>query len=247
MWETLVIIAAGFGAGVVNSIAGGGTFLTFPALVWAGIPPIAANATSTLAVLPGYVSAAIGFRDDIAQIDRAHLVRASGAALVGGLAGGLLLLVSNEALFALVIPFLLLVATLAFTFQTALLTWIAKRGITILPYGAFGIIAVSTYGGYFNGGLGIILLALFALWGMKNLAEMNGIKCLLSVLISTISALAFTFAGLIHWPEVIVMAAATIAGGYSGARVSRFLPARVVRIAIATIGFALAAIFFARL
>ena len=203
MLEYLVIIAAGFGAGVINSIAGGGTFLTFPALVWAGIPPIAANATSTLAVLPGYFSAAVGYKEDLKRIDPTDLKKAVIVSLIGGLAGGILLLVSDEALFALIIPFLLLAATLIFTFQSKILDWIKSTDRKVAAFGIVGLLAVSTYGGYFNGGLGIIMLALFSLWGMTDLAAMNGLKTVLSVVISAISALAFALAGLIHWPEII--------------------------------------------
>lgn len=247
MLEFIVIVLAGFGAGVVNSIAGGGSFLTFPALVWAGLPPIAANATSTLAVLPGYLSAALGYREELQRIERTHLLRSVLVALAGGLTGGILLLVSDDRLFALIVPFLLLVATLAFTFQASILGWIRKNGINIHPFGMAGLFAVSTYGGYFNGGLGIIMLALFSLWGMTDISAMNGLKSLLSVVISTISALAFALAGLIWWPQVGVMAVAAVAGGYAGARVSRILPARVVRFTIALIGFGLSVVFFARI
>ncbi len=247
MLEFFVIIAAGFGAGVINSVAGGGTFLTFPALVWAGIPPIAANATSTLAVLPGYFSAALGFGDDIKRIERTDLTKAIVVALAGGLFGGILLLVSNDRFFALLVPFLLLGATLVFTFQSRIMAWITASNRSVTPYGIFGLAAVSTYGGYFNGGLGIIMLALFSLWGMRDLAAMNGLKAVLSVVISAISALAFAFAGLIHWPEMFVMGAAAIAGGYSGARASRIVPVSALRIAISCIGFGLAIIFFSRL
>ncbi len=247
MVEFAVIILAGFAAGVVNSIAGGGSFLTFPALVWVGLPPIAANATSTLAVLPGYFSAAMGFRDDLQRIGRAHLRNSVLVALAGGLTGGILLLVSPAQLFAAVVPFLLLAATLAFAFQKSILGYIQRNNITIHPFGLAGLAAVSTYGGYFNGGLGIILLALFSLWGMTDISAMNGLKSVLSVVISAISALAFAIAGLIHWPEVAAMAVAAVAGGYSGARVSRILPARVVRVFIVCIGFFLAVVFFVRL
>lgn len=246
MWDYALIIAAGFGAGVINSIAGGGTFLTFPALVWIGIPPIAANATSTLAVLPGYLSAALGYREDLARIDTKDLRKAVVVSLGGGLAGGLALLVSNEAFFALVIPLLLFAATLVFTFQSRLLDGIRASGRSIASFGVIGLAAVSVYGGYFNGGLGIIMLALFSLWGMTDLGAMNGLKNILSVVISAISALAFAIAGLIHWPEMVAMAVAAIIGGYSGARVARIVPVRALRMAITAIGFTLAAIFFAR-
>ncbi len=247
MWEYVVIIAAGIGAGFVNAIAGGGTFLSFPALVWIGVPPIAANATSTLAVLPGYFSAAVGFREELREFNRADLGRAVLVSLAGGLLGGILLLVSNDRFFDIVVPFLLLIATLVFTFQARLLRSIRRGDWEANPFGVAGLFAVSVYGGYFNGGLGIIMLALFSYWGLANLAAMNGLKSLLSVVISAISATAFAVAGLIWWTEMFIMGGSAIVGAYAGARLSRILPTPVVRAAISTIGFGLTVIFFLRI
>jgi uncharacterized membrane protein YfcA len=159
----------------------------------------------------------------------------------------LLLLVSPAQLFAAIVPFLLLAATLVFTFQDRILALIQRHDLHVAAFGIGGLAAVSVYGGYFNGGLGIILLALFSLWGMSDLATMNGLKNLLSAVISAISALAFIMAGLIHWPQVIVMALAAIAGGYAGARVSRKVSRQALRLAIALIGVSLSVIFFLRL
>lgn len=245
--EFLVLIAAAFGAGVLNTVAGGGTFLTFPALVFTGMPPVMANATSTVAVFPGYMGGALGFRQELASFDRGRLLRLAGITLAGGLVGsGLLLISSNEA-FSFVVPFLLLGATLAFLFGDRIRQWAAARARDVSPEGALGLFAVALYGGYFNGGLGIILLALFALWGMADLDRMNALKSGLSFLLSAISVAVFAAAGLVAWPQAVVMMVAATAGGYAGAPLARALPKPVVRGVIATVGFGMSAIFFWRL
>lgn len=247
MAEIFLLILAGFGAGVINALAGGGTFLTFPALVFIGVPPVAANATSAVAVFPGYLSAAAGFRSEIESLDRAKLLRACGVTLFGGLIGGLLLLVSSNDVFAAVVPFLLLAATLAFAFQKQLQHWLRDSAFKAQPYGAVGLFVVAIYGGYFNGGLGIVLLALFALWGMDNLNQMNGLKNALSFVISAISVATFVVAGIVVWPSALIMGAAAILGGIAGARIAKLLPVAIVRAVIITIGLAMSAVFFARL
>lgn len=245
--EYLVLIAAAFCAGVLNTIAGGGTFLTFPALVFTGMPPVIANATSTVAVFPGYLGGALGFRQELAGFDRRRLWRLASITLAGGLIGsGLLLLSSNEA-FSFVVPFLLLTATLAFLFGDRVRQWAAARARDASTEGALGLFAVALYGGYFNGGLGIMLLALFALWGMSDLNRMNALKSGLSFLLSAISVAVFAVAGMVAWPQAAIMMVAATAGGYAGAPVARALPKPVIRGVIATVGFGMSAIFFWRL
>ncbi|SEO21734.1 hypothetical protein SAMN04490248_102297 [Salinihabitans flavidus] len=247
MSEIVLILLAGFGAGIVNALAGGGTFLTFPALVFAGLPPVLANATSAVAVFPGYLAAAAGFRAEITALPRKKLYWACGVALAGGLCGGLLLLVSSNEVFSVVVPFLLLAATLAFAFQKRLQIWMLRSPVKATPYGAVGLFFVSVYGGYFNGGLGIVLLALFALWGMVDLRQMNGLKNALSFVISAISVATFAVAGLVAWPQAGMMAAAAVLGGFAGARLARVLPPVVIRGFIIAVGLSMSAVFLARL
>ncbi|PRY95774.1 hypothetical protein BCF33_1402 [Hasllibacter halocynthiae] len=244
--EYLLPVVAAFLAGVLNTLAGGGTFLTFPALVAAGLPPVAANATSAVAVFPGYASGALGFRAELAAMPRARLLRLSGWALAGGLAGAGLLTISSDAAFALVVPLLLLVSTLVFLFGGRLRGWAARRR-GLAPYGGAALFAVALYGGYFNGGLGIVLLALFALWGMGDIHAMNGLKNGLSFVISAVSVAVFAVAGLVAWPMAVAMMVAATAGGYAGAPLARRIPARVLRWGIAAIGFTMTAIFAVRL
>lgn len=247
MFETLLILAVAFGAGVLNTIAGGGTFLTFPALVFIGIPPVIANATSAVAVFPGYLGGAIGFREELAKFDRKQIIRLMAITLLGGLIGSLLLLVSSNKAFSVVVPFLLLAATLAFLFGEKIRIWAADKSRAVTPFGALGLLLVSIYGGYFNGGLGIVLLALFALWGMSNIHKMNGLKNGLSFALSAISVAVFAIGGLVEWHHALGMMFASTLGGYAGAPIARALPKSIVRGIIALVGFTMSAVFFWRL
>ncbi len=246
MFDTLLLAAAAFCAGVLNTVAGGGTFLTFPALVYTGVPVVAANATSAVAVFPGYLGGAAGFRAELAAYDRGRLLRILAATAAGGLVGSLLLLVSSNEAFSVVVPFLLIAATLAFAFGDRIQAWAQRRRLG-RPEGWDGTVLVSVYGGYFNGGLGIVLLALFSLWGMRDLNVMNGLKNGLSFILSAISVATFALAGIVAWPQAILMMVAATAGGYAGAPLARMLPRKVVRGVVIAVGVAMSAVFLARL
>lgn len=247
MFDYTLIILAAFGAGVLNTIAGGGTFLTFPALVFIGVPPVIANATSGVAVFPGYLSGALGFKKELEVFDRKQLIRLSVITILGGLVGSLLLLVSSNQAFSIIVPFLLFGATLTFLFGEQIRNWAESKSRSVTPFGAMGLFLVSIYGGYFNGGLGIILLALFALWAMHDIHEMNGLKNGLSFVLSAISVVVFAIGGLIEWHYAIVMMVAATIGGYAGAPIARAMPKKAVRTLIAIVGFSMSAIFFWRL
>lgn len=247
MSDTLLMLAAGFLGGMLNAVAGGGTFITFPALVASGVPIVAANATSTVAALPGYLASTFGFRRDIALIERAKLLRLTLLSLVGGMVGSGLLLVSSARAFSALVPVLLMVATLIFLAGPRLREWAGRQRSTVAPFGAATMIPVAIYGGYFNGGLGIVLLALFALWGMDDLNQMNGLKTWLSFTLSIIALGVFAAGGQIAWRPALVMSIGTILGGYLGAPVARRLPAPLLRALIAAVGFGMTALFVRRL
>lgn len=246
MIDYVIICLAAFLAGVLNTIAGGGTFLTFPALVYTGMPVVAANATSAVAVFPGYLGGAVGFRKEIAAFERRRLVRITFATVAGGLVGSSLLIVSSEKAFSFAVPFLLAGATLVFAFGDRLRDW-AKARSDMDPNWSLGTFLVSVYGGYFNGGLGIVLLALFSLWGMRDLNQMNGLKNGLSFILSAISVGVFALAGMVAWTEAMLMMAMATAGGYAGAPLARSLPPKVVRVAVIAIGSAMSVVFLVRL
>lgn len=246
MFDTFILVLAAFGAGALNTVAGGGTFLTLPALIFTGVPPVAANATSAVAVFPGYAGGALGFLPEMRSFAPALLLRLTAVTLAGGLTGSLLLLVSSDAAFSAVVPFLLLAATLVFVWGDRIRAWAAARSRSVTPYGGGALFAVAVYGGYFNGGLGIVMLALFALWGMSDLHRMNGLKSGLSFALSGISVAAFAVAGLVAWTPAIAMMIASTAGGYAGAPLARRIPRQALRLLIAAIGFGMSAVFFLR-
>lgn len=246
MTNWIILVIAAFAAGILNSIAGGGSFLTFPALVFAGVPPVSANATSAMAVFPGYLGAAAGFRRELRGFDKLRLRSYFIIASIGGLIGSLLLLVSSNDFFSMVVPWLLLFATVVFAMGGKLNDWMKRLDKPFHSAEYPTLLAVSIYGGYFNGGLGIILLAAFIFFGMTDLNLMNGLKNGLSLVLSTVSVITFTVAGLVQWPQALVMMLAATAGGYLGAFIARALPPNLLRILISCIGIIMTVIFFIR-
>jgi len=246
----LLLAVAAFGAGVLNAIAGGGSFLTFPALVFTGVPPIAANATSALAVSPGYLGSVWGFRQELRAMDPRQLRREAVLASVGGVLGAVLLLVTPAKVFSGLVPWLLLFATALF----AAGPWLARRRAATDPSAGHGhtrgrmpgLLAVSIYGGYFNGGLGILLMALYTLTGEARMNQANALKNLNSFVLSILSVVAFALAGAIVWREAALMMVCATAGGFAGARLAKRLPAHWVRGLVIGTGLVMSAVFFAR-
>ncbi|HXH04469.1 MAG TPA: sulfite exporter TauE/SafE family protein, partial [Candidatus Competibacteraceae bacterium] len=194
-----LLLAAAFFAGALNAVAGGGSFLTLPALVFVGVPPVTANATGTLALLPGYLSGAWGFREDIRPPHSLSLGPLILLSLAGGSAGALLLLITPNATFRAIVPWLLLAATALFAYGPRLLRGLRGRHEAGPAATALGVLAVTVYGGYFNGGLGILLLALFGLLGMADLNAMNGLKNLVSAVLTSIAVAVYAWGGAIVW------------------------------------------------
>lgn len=243
----LLLSGAAFGAGLLNAIAGGGTFLTFPALVLTGAPPIAANATSALAVSPGYLGSTLGFRAELAALPRTLLVREVLLSAIGGVAGALLLLVTPASVFSSVVPWLLLFATVLFAFGPHLSRWAgagSENGFA--SWRRPGLLAVAVYGGYFNGGLGILLMALYLVCGEHRMHTVNALKNLNSFVLSVVSVIAFAIGGAIVWKEALLMAVFATLGGFAGARLARLMPASVVRAIVIVTGLVMSALFFVR-
>ena len=237
--------SAAFGAGVLNAIAGGGSFLTFPALVFAGVPPIAANATSALAVSPGYLGGVLGFRAELGALPAALLRREVLISAVGGVCGAVLLLVTPPTLFSGLVPWLLLFATVLFAMGPRLARMGGGAGLAAWRFP--GLFLVAIYGGYFNGGLGILLMALYTLTGEARINTVNALKNLNSLVLSVLSVVAFAWAGAIVWHHAVLMMVAATAGGFAGARLARRMPVQWVRALVIATGLVMSAVFFIRM
>lgn len=239
-----MLLLAAFGAGALNAVAGGGTFLTLPALIFSGIPPVAANATSALVVFPGYITSALGFGDELRALPRRDFVMMLGLAVAGGVLGALLLLVTPDAAFRLVAPWLLLLATGLFAFGPLISKMVTQGGSAEGGQRVIPVLTVTTYGGYFNGGLGIMLLALYSGMGYRDLNQMNGMKNATSVILSLSSVVTFILAGLVVWKVAIFMMIAAASGGFAGARAARYIPSHVLRPSVVIIGICMALALF---
>lgn len=239
-----VLLAAAFVAGALNAVAGGGSFLTLPALVWTGLPAVTANATGTAALLPGYVASCWGYREDLRAHAGSGLLVLVATGALGGACGAALLLATPDRAFRALVPWLLLAATALFAAGPWLLGRLRRDGEAGVGASLATVFAVSVYGGYFNGGLGILLLAAFGLLGQRDLNRMNGLKNLLSAVLTMIAVALYAAGGAIGWGPALAMALAATAGGYAGARVGRRIPAPWLRGGIVATGLVMAGLFF---
>ncbi len=244
MLNWIVTGVAALGAGVLNAMAGGGSFLTFPALVFAGVPVLQANATSAMAVSPGYLGSVLGFQEEIRSLPRREVWMGVIISGLGGLIGAALLILTPAKLFSGLVPWLLLVATALFWLgpYIARFSQNSQTQRARLP----GLLLVSIYGGYFNGGLGILLMALYTLTGLNHLHTVNALKNLNSFVLSLLSVAAFALAGAIVWPQAIWMMALASLGGWLGARWAKRLPMVYVRALVLLTGVVMTVVFFAR-
>ena len=208
-FNLILLLTAAFAAGALNAVAGGGSFLTLPALVFTGMPTVTANATGTVALLPGYASGAWGFREDLEAPPGLSLRALTALSLIGGATGATLLLLTDDRTFSRIVPWLLLAATFLFA-------------------------------------VGPMLLALFGLLGQTSLNAMNGIKNVVSALLTAIAVGIYAWGGVVAWPQALVMMIAATAGGYFGARIARRIPAPVLRASIVATGLIMTALFFLR-
>lgn len=239
----LVFLAAATG-GAINSIAGGGTLVTFPSIVALGVPPLWANATSTVALWPGSFGSMWAYRRELAGARR-WLLWFTAPSVAGGLAGALLLLSTPEQRFDEIVPFLVLGATLLFLLQPAISRRLWRRADgghepPTLPHPSWRVLAaqfgVAVYGGYFGAGIGILMLATLGAMGLTNIHRMNGLKNWGAMGINAVAAVTFIASGIVNWPVAVAMAAGGLAGGYGGARLALRIGQTWVRRAVVAIG-----------
>ncbi|MEU5940403.1 sulfite exporter TauE/SafE family protein [Micromonospora sp. NPDC047548] len=236
--HAVLLLAAGLAAGTVNAVAGGGSLITFPALIAAGLPPVPANVTNSVSVCPGYLASVAGSRGDLPPARR--LAALAPTTIIGTIVGCLLLLATPARAFELVVPFLVLGATAVLAFQDPLRRLVghprdlSPRRRTVTVQAMVGLGAV--YGGYFGAALGVMLVAGLALVLDATLARVTAIKNLLSALVGLTTVVVFALFGPVNWAAVAVVAPATLVGGYAGARLVRRLPPVVLKTLIVAFG-----------
>ena len=246
----IFLFFAGVIGGALNSVAGGGSFVAFPALLFSGVPPIPANATNAVALWTGAMASGGAYRDRL-DIPARVLTPLLAASLAGGLAGAFLLLRTPAQTFLHVLPWLTLGATLLFAFGRKL----AGAEKTFTPHqmsnseltcATLFQFAVAVYGGYFGGGMGIVMLAMLTMLGMSDIHSMNALKTVMGSVINGVAALAFVFSRAVYWKHAAVMIAGSIAGGYFGAHYAQKLPQKMVRWFVVLIGASMTVYFFAK-
>ena len=237
--DVVVLVLAGLAAGGVNAVAGGGSLVSFPALLALGLPPLAANVTNSVAVWPGYVGTCWGYRDELRTQQR-RLLALVPVAVVGAVIGCLLLLLTDDEVFARVVPYLVIVGSLLLAVQGRVTErvrrWPGAGAGTRSPLLHVGLLLAATYGAYFGGGLGVVLLACLGLFVQDGLQRLNALKSALSLVINAVALVAFSLFGPVDWLSVAVLAPAALAGGYLGARVAQRLSPTVLRGAVVVFG-----------
>jgi uncharacterized membrane protein YfcA len=246
--DAVLLAGAGLLAGGVNAVAGGGSLILFPALVASGYGTLAANVTNSVALWPGYVGGVLGFRAELAG-QRGRALTLSGTAVLGAVAGCVLLLATPASAFDAVVPFLVLAASLLLAVQPRVSTLVGPpsadhRANAKVLYPAVGLAAV--YGGYFGGALGVILLGVLALTIQDSLRRLNALKAVLSLVVATVTVVVFGLYGPVDWVAVGIVAPASLAGGFLGAKLARRLNDRVLRWVVVVFGIVVAVLLFIR-
>ncbi len=239
-----LLFLAGTVGGVINAVAGGGSFLVFPSLLVVGVPPVAANATTAVALWPAGIASTIAYRKDMTS-NRTTMIVLGIASAVGGALGALLLLSTSDQTFTKILPVLMFSASFVFTLGPRLSK--ARKGAHVpLAVGAIVQLLIASYGGYFGGGMGILMLATFTLMGMTHLHSMNGLKTLLGLLINGAANIAFLLAHKVVFDVAAPVAVGSIVGGWVGASVARRMDPKYVRAFVLVFAWGLTAWFFVK-
>lgn len=242
--DIVVFFAVSAIGSAINSVAGGGTFLVFPVLILGGMGSIQANIMSTIALWPGSVASAFAYRNE-RNIEHAKLKQFIIISILGSMVGTITLLATPERTFSAMVPWLLLAATLIFTFGRQMVAWMHKHPDA--KHEALGAILqffIAVYGGYFGAGIGILMLAMLQLLGFMHIHQMNALKTILGSTINAVAVFIFLFSGKVIWTVAGVMIAGAVVGGYLGARLSLKVSPEKVRLLVSCIGFAMTGYFF---
>lgn len=238
-----LLAGAGFAAGTTNAIAGGGTLITFPALLAVGYPALSANVTNTVSVWPGYLSGAVSYRPEL-KGQRARIRSLVPTAVAGAVVGTVILLTAPQGVFKALVPFLVLSAVVLLGLQPRLSAWVKSRQPDAAPHRSVGLHLATfgggAYGAYFGGGLGVILLGLLAVFLTDELQRLNGLRSVLSLVINTVALAGFVAFAPVRWSAVAVIAPASLLGGFAGANLARRLNAKLLRYTVMAFGTAVA-------
>src|SRR5271169_6741209 len=247
-----ILFFAALLAGAINSVAGGGSFVSFPTLLFVGIPSVKANATNTVALWPGQPASVWAYRHEFRSLPRRVLVPLTVTGVIGGFLGAYVLLITPPATFMKLVPWLLLIATLIFTMSGRITRWVRQRTEHgehhefATGRGIFLQTLIAFYLGYFGAGAGILILAMLALLGMDHIHTMNALKAWLTTVSNGVAMLLFIGAHAVYWPETILMAVGSVVGGYFGAYFAQKTKPEYVRAIVIGIGFTLSIYYFAR-
>lgn len=246
-----IVGLAGLGAGFVNAIAGGGSLISFPALTAMGLPPLMANVTSTVALLPGYGGAVVAQCRDL-RGQRGRVLMLIPATLLGGLLGGALLLTSGEELFRHIVPWLILFGSVLLALQSPLRRWLLRHKTNhgrraMEAWATLPVFLAAVYGGYFGAGLSVILLATLALFLQDTLNRINGLKQFLALQANVAAAVLFCFFHQVNWAAAVVMATGSVLGGALGGRLGSQINPDRLRLLVVILGFSVAIVFFTKI
>jgi uncharacterized membrane protein YfcA len=242
--EAALLFSAALVAGAANSIAGGGSFITFPSLLFTGMLPVNANATNTVAVWPGILASTSAYRKAISRSLLKSVASLIFVTLLGSVAGAWLLLHTPQMTFMKMVPWLLLGGTLLFAFGTRITRWVNRRHPDHGPSGSFLQLLVGVYIGYYGAGVGFIILPLLSVIGIENIHTLNGLRTLLATCGNAVAVVLFSVAGAVIWPQALVMMAGAILGGYAGAHYAQKLNQKTMRSVVLAIGSFMTAYFF---
>lgn len=239
-----LLAGAGLLAGAMNAVAGGGSFLTFPAMLYAGVPPIMANASSTVALYPGSLAGAWEYRAFLKPLDKVPMQGMILTTFVGGCLGAWLLLNTPSANFSQMVPWLLLIGSVVFAFGKDLGMFLKKRVVIGRTTVLFVQFLLGIYGGFFRGAVGIMMMAVWNVFGMTDIKNINANKNLLVAVANTVAVVLFIMAGKVSWQETLIMLVATTAGGYLGAYYSKAMNPLLIRRIIMAFNFIITLVFF---
>jgi len=244
--QGITLFIAALIGGAINSVAGGGSFISFPALLFVGIPPVNANATNTVALWPGQPASVWAYRGELRHLSRSAVLPLTITGIIGGVGGAYILLKTPQATFMRLVPWLLLIATIIFAMSSRITRWVRQRmahsGHSEFATGRGVVLQlfIAFYIGYFGAGAGILILAMLALLGMDQIHTMNALKAWLTTVV------LFVVSHAVYWPQAIVMIAGSITGGYFGAYFAQKTKPEYVRLIVIVIGFSLTVYFLAR-